>query len=308
MKTFFKHEANEKILKFAAVYSGLWGFTVAFLPKVVLHLFGVEIPEVIEFWQLFGMLVGVAGIGFYIASQDSGKYWPIVFVGLVGNILGAIIFAKSLITGSLPPLFSVVLLLSTLVWIAPFYYMLHAAYDEFSKEDSPPKQFSDLVRFVRTSQNKTLVELSRNQNVLLVFIRQFGCTFCRETVSEMAKLETAIVGKNLTLVFVHMSDPAYGDEFFTKYYDHPVHHISDPGRALYKSLNLRRGTPNQVFGPMTLIRGVYAGLIKGHGVGEVEGDYLQLGGIFVLSEGQIVFEQKAKSASDILHITALPEL
>jgi peroxiredoxin len=186
--------------------------------------------------------------------------------------------------------------------------MLHAAYDEFSKEDSPPKQFSDLVRFVRTSQNKTLVELSRNQNVLLVFIRQFGCTFCRETVSEMAKLETAIVGKNLTLVFVHMSDPAYGDEFFTKYYDHPVHHISDPGRALYKSLNLRRGTPNQVFGPMTLIRGVYAGLIKGHGVGEVEGDYLQLGGIFVLSEGQIVFEQKAKSASDILHITALPEL
>lgn len=142
----------------------------------------------------------------------------------------------------------------------------------------------------------------------MVFIRHFGCTFCRETVSEIAKIEEAITGRKLTLVFVHMSDPSYGDEFFSKYYDHPVHHISDPGRNLYKSLNLKRGSLYQVFGPMTWIRGVYAAIFKGHGLGELEGDSLQLGGLFILKKGQIVFEQKANSASQMFQLDTLPEL
>ena len=59
---------------------------------------------------------------------------------------------------------------------------------------------------------------------------------------------------------------------------------------------------------MTLIRGFYAGIFKGHGLGDIEGDYLQLGGVFVLSRGQILFEKKAKSASDIFQFSTLPEV
>ena len=308
MKNIFTIETNEKILKAAAVYSVLWGVLVTFIPRLILHLFGVEISSGGEFWQLTGMIVLVAGIGYYIASRDTGKYWPIVLIGFLGNLFGTLVFAKALVTGSLPPLFSGILLLSTAIWIVPFYYILITAFDEMAMEDSPPKQFSDLIRFVRTSQNKTLLELSVHQNVLLVFVRHFGCTFCRETVSEMAKIEKAIIGKKLTVVFVHMSDPSYGDEFFARYYDHPVHHISDPGRALYKSLNLRRGSLYQLFGPMTWIRGIYAGVFKGHGLGEFEGDSMQLGGVFILSKGQVIFEQKANSASHLFHISTLPEV
>lgn len=308
MKSLFTLEINQKILKGAAYYSLLWGFIITLIPKVILQLFNVDTIQAIEFWQFFGMSVGVSGIGYYIASYDPGKHWPIVFVGFLGNLMATFVFAKALATGHLPPLFSILLLISTAIWIIPFYYILQAAYEENTMEESPPKQFHDLLNFVRTSQNKTLAELSLNQNVLLVFVRHFGCTFCRETVSEMAKIDKAIVGKRLTLVFVHMSDPSYGDEFFSKYYDHPVHHISDPGRNLYKSLNLKRGSLYQLFGPMTWVRGIYAAIFKGHGLGELEGDSLQLGGVFILAHGQIIFEQKANSASQMFQLNTLPEL
>lgn len=308
MKSLFTLEVNQKVLRVAAYYSILWGFIITFIPKVILHFFDVDSLQVIEFWQFFGVIVGVSGIGYFVASYDPGKHWPTVFVGFLGNLMATFVFAKALVSGNLPPLFSSLILVSTAIWIIPFYFILMAAYEENTMEESPPKQFHDLINFVRTSQNKTLAQLSSENNVLLVFVRHFGCTFCRETVSEMAKIDKALVGKKLTLVFVHMSDPSYGDDFFSKYYDHPVHHIADPGRNLYKSLNLKRGSLYQLFGPMTWIRGIYAGIFKGHGLGEFEGDSMQLGGVFILSKGQIIFEQKANSASDMFQLNALPEL
>lgn len=307
MKKLFTFEMNQKILKTAGFVSLIVGFGITLMPKIILNFFGVEFSFAIEFWQFFGVIVGVTGIAYFVASSDSEKYWPIVFIGFLGNLLGGFIFLKALITGSLPLNFSLFLSVATLIWTIPFYYILQVTYDAHTSEDSPPKKFHDLIGMVRTSRNATLTELSHNKNVLLVFVRQFGCTFCRETVYEMAKIDEAIAGKNLTLVFVHMSDPSYGDEFFSKYYDHPVHHISDPGRNLYKSLNLKRGRLMQLVGPKVFLRGIYAGIFKGHGLGEIEGDSLQLGGAFVLSKGQIIFEQKANCASDRFQLNSLPE-
>ena len=308
MKSLFTFEVNQKILKAAAFINLLMGFIITLMPRKILLFFGVELPYAIEFWQFFGVIVGVAGIGFYVASTDPGKHWPIVLVGFLGKLLAGFIFLKALATQSLPMDFALILIITTLIWTIPFYFILQAAYDEHILEDSPPKKFHDLLSLVRTSRKATLTELSQEKNVLLVFVRHFGCTFCRETVSEMAKIDKAIAGKNFTLVFVHMSDPSYGDEFFSKYYSTPIHHISDPGRNLYKSLNLKRGSLMQLFGPATWIRGFYAGLVKGHGLGEFEGDSLQLGGVFVLSKGQIIFEEKANCASHIFQFNSLPEL
>lgn len=307
MRNVFTPKVNRKILIASAVFSILWGIIITFLPEVLLNFFGVQGPLVIEFWQIFGMALAVMGIAQIIASFDPGKHWPIILVGFLVSLMGTFVFSKSLILGTLPTNFSLLLLFSSAIWVVPFYHNLLMAYEENTSEESSPKKFNDLIKYVRTSQNITLDQLSKDHNVLLVFVRHFGCTFCRETVSEIAKIDDAIKGKNLTLVFVHMSDPAYGDEFFSKYYEHPVHHISDPARLLYKSLNLKRGTLYQLFGPMTWIRGVIA-LCKGHGGPSLEGDTLQLGGVFVLSHGQIVFEQKANSASHIFQFKTLPEL
>jgi hypothetical protein len=37
-------------------------------------------------WQCLGMVIGVYGVGYFIASRDPVRHWPIVFVGLLGKI------------------------------------------------------------------------------------------------------------------------------------------------------------------------------------------------------------------------------
>ncbi len=308
MKSFFNIENNQTILRLAAFVSLIWGFLVPIIPLIIQNFLGPETDaSYSEMLQHVGIVFGVMGIGYFIASFDPGKHWSVVFVGLLMNLFLALNFLKAYLTDIVPGQISLFLFLNSLIWVIPFFYILLAAYDENTAEESSPKRFRDLINFVRTNKGDTLLELSSKQNVLLVFVRHFGCTFCRETVSEISKLEESIVGKKLTLVFVHMSDPTYGDEFFARYYDHPVFHVSDPSRSLYKSLNLKRGTFYQLFGPMTWIKGIWAGIFKGHGIG-IEGDILQLGGFFVLSNGQIIFEQKARSASEIFELNTLPEL
>jgi hypothetical protein len=295
------------MLKYAALYNIVWGVFFVFFPNVIFNILAIPVPNYIELWQCFGLVLGLFGIGYFIASFSPITHWLIVFVGFLCNVFGAILFLKAYIFGSLPLNFFSLVLLIDVLWILPFYYFLLYAYEANTLEESAPKKFYALIKVARTSKGETLYELSEKENVLLVFVRHFGCTFCRETVSEIAKLDESIRGKKLTPVFVHMSDPSFGDEFFAKYYKDPVSHVSDPQRFLYKSLNLKRGSLSQVFGPKVWIRGLWAGIFKGHGVGSIESDALQLGGYFILSRGQIVFEYKTKDAADFFELQLLPE-
>ncbi len=160
------------------------------------------------------------------------------------------------------------------------------------------EDLTQILKKTRTNQGDSILAMSRTKPVLLVFIRHFGCTFCRENVAEISSIEKQINQLGHSLVFVHMSDPSFGDEFFARYFDHPVVHIADPSRRIFKAFGLRRGNLRQVFGPMTWIRGLWAGLIKGHGLGEVEGDSLQLGGYFLIKDEQVVFKHYYQAASE----------
>jgi hypothetical protein len=294
MKSFFTIERIQITLKLAAIV------------HIVLGLLAIFYPDHTVLWQCIGAAVMAFGLGYFIASFEPQTHWPIILVGLLTKLCVSVIIIKGLINSTLPMNDLPVLVISDLIWIPPFCYALIFAYDTNTMDESAPKKFNDLIKYVKTNQGESLYDLSERKNVLLVFIRHFGCTFCRETVSEIAKLDASIEGKKLTTVFVHMSDPAFANEFFSRYYKHPVSHVSDPGRLLYKSLNLKRGTLSQLFGPKTWLRGLWAGLFKGHGVGAFEGDVLQLGGYFILSRGQIVFEHKSRTASDFFELELLP--
>ncbi len=308
MKNLFDEDFFQKTLKYAGIYNILWGAFIVLFPNAVFDFLHIPRPNYVEIWQCIGMIVGVYGIGYFIASKDPVIHWPIVLVGFLGKIFGIVGFFQAVLIGSFPLKFIPVILFNDIIWILPFYYALIYAYESHSADISAPKKFSDLIKYIKTNQGDTLFELSKDKKVLLIFVRHLGCTFCRETVSEIAKLEENLKGKNLTSVFVHMSDPSFGDEFFAKYFDHKISHISDPQRLLYRSLNLNRGSFFQIFGIRTFFRGVWAGLFKGHGIGQLEGDPLQLGGVFILANGHIVFEHKNANASDFFKLNILPEI
>ena len=57
-------------LKFAGVYNILWGAYAVLLPTHFFTTIGIELPRYIEFWQCIGMIVGVYGIGYWLAASD----------------------------------------------------------------------------------------------------------------------------------------------------------------------------------------------------------------------------------------------
>ena len=144
---------------------------------------------------------------------------------------------------------------------------------------------------VSVTGGETLAEMADKQPVLLVFLRFFGCSFCREAISDIARKRKKMEAKGLRVVFVHMAaDVAIAEKFFKKYKLHPIDHIADPERRFYRAFGLGRGTPQQLFGLMNWIRGFQAAVIEGHGAtyhNEELGDGFQMPGVFVLYKDSI---------------------
>ncbi|MCC7464963.1 MAG: redoxin domain-containing protein, partial [Saprospiraceae bacterium] len=82
---------------------------------------------------------------------------------------------------------------------------------------------------VSASSGETLAEMADKQPVMLVFLRFFGCSFCREAISDVAKRRKKFEASGFRVVFVHMAPNAsVAEKFFKKYKLFPVDHISDP--------------------------------------------------------------------------------
>ena len=87
------------LLRVAAVYNVAFGvFAVAF-PNVWFDLAGMSRPEPVALWQCIGMIVGVYGVGYWIAARDPDRHWPIVLVGLLGLVLAPLGFLLAALGG-----------------------------------------------------------------------------------------------------------------------------------------------------------------------------------------------------------------
>jgi hypothetical protein len=74
------------------------------------------------------MVIGVYGIGYWCASRDPVRHWPIVFVGLLGKIFGPIGFIWTATRGEIPWAFGVTIPTNDLLWWIPFALILRAAW------------------------------------------------------------------------------------------------------------------------------------------------------------------------------------
>jgi small multidrug resistance pump len=111
-------------LKLAGVYNLLWGSLVIFFPHLLFDLTGMERPNYPELWQCIGMIVGVYGLGYWIAASDPIKHFPIVLVGFLGKILGPIGFAQALFTERFSWGFGINIIFNDLIWWIPFFLIL----------------------------------------------------------------------------------------------------------------------------------------------------------------------------------------
>lgn len=164
---------------------------------------------------------------------------------------------------------------------------------------------SELLDQMITNTNQSLRELSEKSPVMLIFLRHFGCTFCREALSDISKKRQQIQSMGAQLVFVHMSSPEVAERYFNRYELEDTVHISDPDCQYYAAFGLTKGNFTQLFGLQTFIRGFQSSVLEGHGVGPAIGDGFQMPGIFILQDGEIKEQFIHRLASDRPNYEAL---
>jgi hypothetical protein len=144
----------------------------------------------------------------------------------------------------------------------------------------------------------TLGELSRRGPLMLVFLRHFGCTFCREAMSDIREQRREIEASPANIALVHSATEAEAGPYLEKFGLADLHRHADPERRLYAAFGLQRGNLAQLFGVKCIMRGFAAGVLEGHGVGPLTGDGFQMPGVFVVRDGAIVREFRHRSAAD----------
>lgn len=153
---------------------------------------------------------------------------------------------------------------------------------------------------MRTQRGQSLFELSSRQPVLLVFLRHFGCVFCKEALDDLAARRAHIEASGVRLVFVHMADDQTAEEYFKRFKLSGVDHVSDPSQQYYRSFGLQRGSFSQLYGLRTWLRGYQLKRQRGY---ELElakrlGDSTQMPGVFVLHNGHIIESYIHRYAAD----------
>ena len=116
------------ILWVAALYHLSWGLLIIAFPIQTSRLAGVDPANYPQLWQGFGMVFAVFGVGYAIAARNPIKHWLLVFVGLLGKVLGPTGFLLSALSGELPLANGWTFITDDLIWWIPFSWILYQAY------------------------------------------------------------------------------------------------------------------------------------------------------------------------------------
>jgi small multidrug resistance pump len=124
------NQTKSTVLKVAALYNVIWGALIILFPHALFDFAGLPRMNYPGVWQCVGMIVGVYGIGYWVAASDHRRHWPIVLVGFLGKIFGPIGFIQSLYLGVFNLKFGLTIITNDLIWWIPFYLILKDSSEE----------------------------------------------------------------------------------------------------------------------------------------------------------------------------------
>jgi peroxiredoxin len=153
---------------------------------------------------------------------------------------------------------------------------------------------------IHTESGTSLLRLVQESPVLLIFLRHFGCSFCRKSISDIAGLNTELDARGVRPVFVHLGTPERAKPFFEYYRIGNVERVSDPGGALYRHPLFALGRVHPLWSLVT--PAVWMGWMKGsifkHGIGAIKEDGHQMPGVFFFKGPKIVRRFRYKTIAD----------
>jgi len=131
---------------------------------------------------------------------------------------------------------------------------------------------------------------------LLVFLRHFGCMFCRETLADIR----AIAESNPRFprpLFFSQGSPTEARVLLRAHWPE-ARAISDPSLAFYEEFGIKQGGLVRMLGPAVWSAKSRA-QSKGHRNGDRSGDIWRLPGIFLVAGDEITWSHEYRHAGDL---------
>jgi peroxiredoxin len=170
-----------------------------------------------------------------------------------------------------------------------------------SAPDSPQNgEIAAVLQAYQTESGRTLLELVDGTPVLLIFLRHFGCSFCRQTLADVSKIRAQIEGRGIRPVFVHLGSPERAKPYFDYYQLADIERVSDPEATLYATSVFRLPKKNAFsqFLVPAVVKAWLLGGIRRYGIGMIKEDANQMPGIFFLKNRAIVRAYRYRTIAD----------
>ena len=132
---------------------------------------------------------------------------------------------------------------------------------------------------------------------LVVLLRSFGCTFCREAIADVAAARPAIHDAGANIALVHGASPFEASRWFASYGLDDVMIISDPDLAHYRAFGLSQVPVTSLVHPKAWARGAVCALSHGFG-GQTFEMMKQLPGVFLVQQDRVLAEYRHRSPAD----------
>ncbi len=131
---------------------------------------------------------------------------------------------------------------------------------------------------------------------LLVFLRHFGCVFCRETLADV-RVQVENEPRFPPPLFFFEGTPTEGKAFLRRYWPE-LRAVADPTSQFYEGFGIDRGGLMRMLGP-GVWRAKSRAQAKGHQNGERSGDIWRMPGLFLARGREIVWSHDYGHAGDI---------
>ena len=171
------------------------------------------------------------------------------------------------------------------------------------------KQVSDAVLDGPVTGTNLVPGVLRDQlggtPTLLVFLRHFGCLFCRETVADLRAIAEGAPDYPPILFFTQSSSTELR-AFLRR--DWPgARAVADPGRHFYAAFGVDRISPLDLL-RSALWSAARRARAKGHERDERTGDIWRLPGVFLVQGSQVLWNHEFQHAGDHPEWDRIPAL
>ncbi len=291
------------ILLAAGLYNIVWG-SIAFLyPNYFLEQLHMHFAH--DFWisKAIGLLEIIFGVAYVIASRKPFKHWLIIFIGFMVKFTVSAGYVYYMYAELMPQHLINMVLANDMVWLLPFGLILYQTFEHYQSTreleayDMNPRKLKSLGS-IYTNQGTSLQEHTDASPTMLVFLRHFGCPFCREMLTEIHNKRAQIEKEGTNIILVHLVDDAKAEEITQAYGLSDLPRIADPDKKIYKAFGLSRGSLQQLFGFNVLVRGIIRTISKLDPPRSFAGDAFQMPGIFVIHKGMVIHTFKHTSLAD----------